>query len=600
MTARSAIRNRFARTRSPLRRTPVSHRQSLEALEDRTLLSVDFLPAVSYSGGGDVRSVAVGEFNDDQRPDLVVANRSTANFSVFLGNGDGSFNSGVSYDIGDLGNGPWSVAVGDFNGDGQQDLATASLSTDSVSVVLGNGDGTFQSALISATGDGPFSVVVGDFDRDGRQDLAVAGSSGVSVLLGNGDGTFQRAVTFAAGNNPQSVAVGDFNGDGQQDLAVANAGSASGDSDSVSVLLGDGTGSFSPAANYVVGDGPTSVLAADLNGDHVVSALGNTFEDNGVAITSPYRIKDEIFDALNAGGGGLVSYVAENVYVTRASGSIQRGVDAVAAGGTVNVQDGRYENYDVGSKLLTIAFENGPVLTQRSDSLNSGVRSLVVTGTPGNDKVFFNPGGGPGSTMKVMVNDLPQATFSPDGRLIAYSLAGNDDIEIAGGIKLPAWLSGGDGNDRLNGGGDDNVLVGGAGDDTLIGGRGQNLLIGGSGADAVIAGSGDDLLIAGRTAYDANDAALAASMAEWSSGRSYASRVANLSGTGSGPRNNGNDFLVASGPNATVFDDNSVDVLNGGSGMDWFFANRSGGVAPDIIKGLGSGEIVEELDVQAL
>jgi hypothetical protein len=75
------------------------------------------------------------------------------------------------------------------------------------------------------------------------------------------------------------------------------------------------------------------------------------------------------------------------------------------------------------------------------------------------------------------------------------------------------------------------------------------------------------------------------------------SRVANLSGTGSGPRNNGNDFLIASGPNATVFDDSSVDVLNGGSGTDWFFANQSGGVAQDIIKGLGGGQIVEELDV---
>jgi hypothetical protein len=97
--------------------------------------------------------------------------------------------------------------------------------------------------------------------------------------------------------------------------------------------------------------------------------------------------------------------------------------------------------------------------------------------------------------------------------------------------------------------------------------------------------------------YDANDAAPAAIVSEWTSGRSYASRVANLSGTGSGPRNNGNDFLIASGPNATVFDDSSVDVLNGGSGTDWFFANRSGGVAQDIIKGLGGGEIVEELDV---
>jgi hypothetical protein len=75
--------------------------------------------------------------------------------------------------------------------------------------------------------------------------------------------------------------------------------------------------------------------------------------------------------------------------------------------------------------------------------------------------------------------------------------------------------------------------------------------------------------------------------------------VANLSGTGNGPRDNGNVFLIATGPNATAFDDDSVDVLDGGSGMDWFFANQSGGVAQDLIKGLGRGEIVEELDAPA-
>ena len=103
----------------------------------------------------------------------------------------------------------------------------------------------------------------------------------------------------------------------------------------------------------------------------------------------------------------------------------------------------------------------------------------------------------------------------------------------------------------------------------------SDLLIGGSGADLLHGGSGDDLLIAGTTAFDANDVALAAIMAEWTSGRSYATRVANLSGTGSGPRANGNFFLKASGPDATVFDDNDIDVLIGGSGMDWFFADLS-------------------------
>jgi Ca2+-binding RTX toxin-like protein len=120
---------------------------------------------------------------------------------------------------------------------------------------------------------------------------------------------------------------------------------------------------------------------------------------------------------------------------------------------------------------------------------------------------------------------------------------------------------------------------------------GRDLLIGGAGAAQLRGNGGDDILIAGTTAFDHNQAALAAIMAEWTSARSYADRMANLSGTGSGPSNNGNYFLMAGGPNATVFDNGAVDVLNGGSGMDWFFAN----LTQDIIHGRRKSEIVESL-----
>src|SRR5439155_9437407 len=141
------------------------------------------------------------------------------------------------------------------------------------------------------------------------------------------------------------------------------------------------------------------------------------------------------------------------------------------------------------------------------DALDPSVRTLVVTGTPGNDRILFNPGGGAGGTVKGLVNDLPQGTFSPNGRLIAYGGAGDDDIQVAGGISLPAWLYGGDGNDRLKGGAGNNVLEGGNGDETLIGGRGGNLLIGGLGADRIMGNAGDDVLIGGTTAFDSNQSA---------------------------------------------------------------------------------------------
>src|SRR5262245_16260891 len=139
---------------------------------------------------------------------------------------------------------PESVAVGDFNGDGRLDLAVANYGSNNVSVLVGNGDGTFQTARNFPAGDRPFSVVVGEFNGDGRLDLAVANSTtgdigGVSVLLGNGDGSFQSARGFATGARPQSVAVGDLNGDSIPDLAVGNLFSSN-----VSVLLGNGDGTF--------------------------------------------------------------------------------------------------------------------------------------------------------------------------------------------------------------------------------------------------------------------------------------------------------------------------------------------------------------------
>src|SRR5437870_2358230 len=120
-----------------------------------------------------------------------------------------------------------SLAVGDFNGDGQPDLVVANVDSDDVSILLGKGDGDFQSAVTYRTGVHPVFVAVGDFNSDGNFDLAVANetSANVSVLLGRGDGTFQPAVNYCAGSNPESAVVADFDGDGRPDLVVANAGS---------------------------------------------------------------------------------------------------------------------------------------------------------------------------------------------------------------------------------------------------------------------------------------------------------------------------------------------------------------------------------------
>ena len=217
-------------------------------------------------------SVVAGDFNGDGHLDLAVANEIDNTVSVLLGNGDGTFQPQVTYAVGAR---PDAIVAGDFTGDGRTDLAVANEGsldsignpipgTGDVSVLLGNGDGTFQPQVTYAAGSNPTALVAGDFNRDGRTDLAVAnyGSNDVSILLGNGDGTFQPQVTYAAGSNPTALVAGDFNRDGRTDLAVANYGS-----NDVSILLGNGDGTFQPQVTYAVGSLPHAIVAGDFTGD---------------------------------------------------------------------------------------------------------------------------------------------------------------------------------------------------------------------------------------------------------------------------------------------------------------------------------------------
>ena len=226
-----------------------------------------FQPPVLYPAGtGSGAYVVTGDFNGDGKLDVAVAEQNGANggVAILLGNGDGTLGAPVSYATGATA--AASLAVGDFNEDGAPDLAVANGAADSVSILLGNGDGTFQAAVVYASG-GAFanSIAVGDFNGDGAPDLAVANgcasdstavgcsqSGSVAVLLGNGDGSFQQPVAYGSGGNgANSVAVADFNGDGNPDLAVSNLGPGTGASAGVlSLLLGNGDGTFQPAATF--------------------------------------------------------------------------------------------------------------------------------------------------------------------------------------------------------------------------------------------------------------------------------------------------------------------------------------------------------------
>jgi hypothetical protein len=233
--------------------------------------------------------------------------------------------------------------------------------------------------------------------------------------------------------------------------------------------------------------------------------------------------------------------------------------------------------------ISSVALEDDPSLP--------GQKALAVGGTMGNDTIVFNPGGKSGA-VQVIINGIPQGTFSPTGHLIAYGLAGDDTIQVAGALTLPTILFGGDGNDTIKGGNGNNIIVGGAGNDTLIGGSGRDILIGGDGADTLTGNGDDDILIAGTTDYDTNEEALCALMAEW--GRideTYATRVNDLiNGISSGG-------VTCHLDSSTVHTDAAIDVLTGSSGTDWFFAQTQpiGSKPADKVKDRVAGEIVTSI-----
>jgi hypothetical protein len=225
------------------------------------------------SEGMYANSVAIGDFLGNGDLDLVVANSPEGPADILLGCGDGGFIQGPFPPAGNL-TGAYMPAVGDFNGDGKLDIALTGggygmNTVNEVMILLGNGDGTFSLAPNStfATGNDPWAIVAADFNGDGKLDLAIAnqGGSTLTILLGNGDGTFtpSSGSPVAVGRNPYALAAADLNSDGKLDLVVGNSTDST-----LSILLGNGDGTFTPAASSPVAlpSPPTSIAVGDFNG----------------------------------------------------------------------------------------------------------------------------------------------------------------------------------------------------------------------------------------------------------------------------------------------------------------------------------------------
>ena len=224
------------------------------------------------------------------------------------------------------------------------------------------------------------------------------------------------------------------------------------------------------------------------------------------------------------------------------------------------------------------------------DPLQPGKTVLYVYGTGASDTIFVNPATGAGvakGSVTVLINGVSMGIFAPTGRIVVHGIAGTETIGISSQVTTPAFIYGGSGNDVLWGGGGPTVIIGGAGKNSLYGGAGRSILIAGSSAGLLSAGGGDALLIAGTTNYNANDAALLAILNEWNSSKSYATRAADILGTGQVPQaQNGSYYLNA----ATVHANGGANHIATSGGMAMFFQSIH-----DIVTGKTASEVTVSL-----
>jgi trimeric autotransporter adhesin len=383
-------------------------------------------------------ALAVGDFNGDGIPDLAQTFWTNVSFMgggaytdyvmILLGNGDGTFTSSTNIPL-SVAASPFQISAGDFNGDGNLDLAVANYRDNNISIFLGKGDGTFTQASNSpvSVGSYPQSIAVGDLNGDGVLDLAVVNSNysvsltgSVSVLLGNGDGTFSQVPDgpYAVGGIPRYVAVGDFNGDGKGDLAVNSEG------DAITILLGAGNGSFTRSTNspITVGDYPEALAVADYNGDGIsdlaVANSGST--TNTVLLSQVTQTATASMTSVSILGTGThqvgASYAGDSNYSSSVSNSTvaltaQQGTPTV----TVTPSSGNVSTGQALTVMVTVSGVSG-VTPTGSVTLTSGSYSSATTMLSNGSATIAIPAGSLAAG-----TDTLKGTYGGDGNYSAAS-----------------------------------------------------------------------------------------------------------------------------------------------------------------------------------
>ena len=437
------------RTRSP------KSQLRLVALEDRAVPAF-LAPASSSNGIGYSPDTATGDFNGDGIADVVSIGSLSGRgvVSVSLGNGDGTFQAAQLSNSGN--SSPLQIRVADFDGDGKQDVVTlGSYYIDTLTVLKGNGDGTFQAPtpysysvppteieVADMNGDGhsdliagnhffnttsvmlndgtgrlgpkvdsvgvvsPSDLATGDFNGDGKLDVVSTGMyGGVNVQLGNGNGTLQAPKSYGTAGTPAAATVGDFNGDGISDIAVANTASYA-----VGVLIGNGDGTFQAAANYNVGSAPLDVTQGDFNGDGFADLIERTGSGFAVELANgdgTFQAADQI---AYGGGSSLIAADFNNdgvtdVAVTNA-GSV--GVSMNDSTPIINATNSAV-NFVISAPTTSVAGAAVPVTVSAVAASGN-----VITDYAGTVRVFTNDprAGGLGITYTFTPTDQGSHTFT--------------------------------------------------------------------------------------------------------------------------------------------------------------------------------------------
>lgn len=267
-----------------------------------------FQAATSMATGDNPLQVRTGDVDGDTNQDLIAINETDGTISVFLGNGDGTFVSQAVYTAAAGGASLKDIQLGDLDNDGDTDIITSDVNNDQVSILINNGNGTFNARVsLDTTGHGYGTALV-DLNNDGNLDLAYSDWSNnvLNVQLGDGSGNFGVITSYAAAGGYE-ISFGDFNGDGNSDIAVASY-----DVDKLTVLLGNGNGTLKAAVSYASNDKPGTMTAVDFNGDGLTDvALGNALEDYSTVYLAnsdgSFKASKGVYLSSDAHPGGVVS-----------------------------------------------------------------------------------------------------------------------------------------------------------------------------------------------------------------------------------------------------------------------------------------------------